>query len=151
MALGKLIAGLARSVGGGVAVEFSLLTPIVVYGAIAVIDYMGGAYRQMQVQEAAQVGAQYAVIHGFDADAVSQAVLGATTYSVAANPAPETFCACLSARTLSRTTCGSTCSDGRAAGSYVSAYSSATYTTALSYPSIPTSFALHGQATVRIK
>jgi len=152
---GALKASLARwepDEKANVAVEFSFIAPILVFVGVATFDYGAGVYRQMQVQEAAQLGAQYAVVHGFDSSAISDTVVNSTSYSsIAATPAPTSFCGCVSSGAVVETTCGNTCADGHLAGTYVTVHSAATYSTTLPYPSIPSSFALAGQATMRLQ
>lgn len=148
----QLGATMLRDCDGSTAIEFSILAPIFVFLGIGVIDYGIGNYRQMQVQQAAQIGAEYAIIYGFDATAVSQAVVNGSSYSgVIASPAPTTFYGCVSAGVIVTTVYGYTCADGSIAGNYVQVYASGVYSTALTYPAIPTTFTLSGVSTVRIK
>lgn len=141
-----------RDATGGTAVEFSLLLPILVYFGIGVIDGGAAIYRQMQVQQAAQIGAEYAVINGFDSNLMSQAVVNGSSFSgVAASPAPSKFYGCVSSSVIVTKVFGDVCSDGSVAGTYVSVSASATYSTTLTYPSIPGTYSLLGVATVRIK
>ena len=106
----------------------------------------------MQVQDAAQAGAQYAAVHGFNASSISNAITGATSYSgISASPAPAQFCGCASATGISTVACGSQCPGNIAAGTYVTASAQSTYTTILPYPVIANSFALSAQSTVRIQ
>ena len=128
------------------------MAPILVFLSIGVIDFGAGTYRQMQVQEAAQLGAQYAVIHGFDASAISDQVATSTAFStVTATPAPTSYCGCVASGAVQTATCGSQCANGVAAGSYVTVRTAAQYSTTLAYPSIPRAFSLSGQATVRLQ
>ena len=81
---------------GVAAVEFAFMIPIFGLMLISVTDIGLSVYRKMQVEGAAQVGAQYAVVHGFDASAISTAVTSASNATaVTATPAPTKFCGCL--------------------------------------------------------
>ncbi len=152
--------GTARS--GVSAVEFALVAPIAIFLFFAVVDYGLGVYRKMEVQQAAQVGAEYASANGFipgaastdprSPTAVSNAVVNATTFpGVAASPPPSTSCGCASAAGVVTQTCGTTCSDGTSAGTYLTVSASVTYKTLLPYPFIANSLNLNGAATVRIQ
>ncbi len=162
-----LIRQFAKSGGDAVtgiaAIEFAIIVPLLILMLVGVIDLGLGMYRNMQVQESAQAGAQYAVVKGCTASDISNAVTSATSYSsIAASPGPVEFCGCATATGLTNitnqnTTCssacsGSTCSNGYTAGTYVTVSASATYYPSLIYSSLfPKSFALTAQSTVRIK
>jgi hypothetical protein len=125
---------------------------ILVLALICTADLGLGIYRKMQVQNAAQAGAEYAATHGFAASGIVSAVQAATAFSgITASPEPTQFCGCASATGVTSATCGSACSGGSIAGTYVSVSSLATYTTLLSYPLLPSSFSLTAQATVRLQ
>lgn len=142
-----------RGVSGVAAIELALVAPILVLMLVASFDLGLGLYRDMQVQTAAQAGAQYAIEHGYtSSSAIANAVTSATSYSgVSASPAPSRFCGCVSNGAISNVTCTSVCADGTSPGTYVRASSKATYTTILPYPTIPNSFTLTSQSTVRIQ
>lgn len=151
-ALGHAFRTLASAAGGNSAVEFAFIAPILIYLFIGAIDFGVGIYRQMQVKQAAQAGAGYAVVNGFNSTAVSQAVVNATSFSgVSANPAPTSYCGCATATSVVPATCGTACTDGTMPGTYVGVYSSGQYTPLLRYPYVPSSFSLSGKAEVRIQ
>ena len=140
---------------GTAAIEFAIIGGV--FSALVVVsgDIGLAYYANMQVQTAAQVGAQYAVNHGksaFDANAISTAVLSATsTTGITASPAPVEFCACPSGTTLSGATCGTTCADGTGAGTYARVSASRTHTVVVPYPWLPASYAQTATSTVRTK
>jgi Flp pilus assembly protein TadG len=141
-----------RGAAGNAAVEFALIVPLLVLLAIGCFDFSMGIYRKMQVDDAAQVGAQYAVVHGYDSAKISNVVVNATSFAgISASPAPTQFCGCPSAAGLTVVACNSICSNGLTSGAYVTVSSSGTYNTILSYPMIPSSFTLTGQGTVRLQ
>ena len=117
------------------------------------IDLGVGFYRKMQVENAAQAGAQYAAVNGFNASAVSSAVLSATNFSgITASPAPSQFCGCPSSTGVTiAASCSSACSGGSAAGTYVAVSAQGTYSPLFSYPGIPSSYNFTAQATVRVQ
>src|SRR6185312_14924915 len=95
---------------GVAAIEFAVLGAVLCMMVVAVGDLGLGFYSNMQVQNSAQAGAQYAAVHGFNASSISSAVTSATSVSgITASPAPTQFCACLSGSTMSTATCGTTC------------------------------------------
>jgi Flp pilus assembly protein TadG len=150
---------LARSTGGRdddirgvVAIEFAIVALILVVMMICTVDLGMGFYRKMQVQNAAQAGAQYAAMQGFTETSISGAVRAATSFAgISASPLPKQFCGCPANTGVTSIVCSSTCSGGSAPGTYVSVSAQGTYTTILSYPLIPNSFTLSSQSTVRIQ
>jgi len=141
-----------NSSGGASAIEFAIIAPVLIVAAVCTIDIGMGFYRNLQVQSAAHVGAQYAALHGYDAANIATAITNATTYSgVSASPVPAQFCGCATTAGVSVVGCGTQCPDGIVAGSYVTASAQSTYTTIIPYPVIQNSYALSAQATVRIQ
>jgi len=137
---------------GVAAIEFAVIVPTLVLMMICTVDLGMGIYRKMQVQNAAQAGAAYAMFHGFAADSISTAVTSATSFSgIAASPAPSQSCGCASNTGVTSATCSSTCSGGSVTGTYVTVSAQGTYNTILPYPMIPNSFTLAAQSTVRIQ
>src|SRR5207237_10416757 len=97
-----------------------------------------GIYRRLQVESAAQAGAEYAVARGFSQDGVSSAVTSATSYAgVSANPAPVQFCGCASVSGVTTATCGVPCPDTSGPGTYVTVSAQGSYTTLIPYPMFP--------------
>lgn len=142
---------LRRDRRGNAAMELALLASPLMMLAVGTTDYGLGVYRQMEVQNAAQAGAEYALKHGFSTSAITAAVTGATPLSVSASPAPAQSCGCPSGATITSATCGSTCGDGFPAGTYVTVAAQATYSTIIPYPGIPSTYTLAASSTVRIK
>lgn len=164
-----------RSRGDGIrgvaAIEFAVIGSALVLMTIGTADLGMGFFRNMQVQNAAQAGAQYAAenvaAYGFNATAISAAVTSATSATQTANfsgisafPAPFPFCGCPSSAGVTvlyvlppsnpLPPCTS-CPDGSTAGTYVTVSAQGTYYTILPYPPlIPSSFLLPATSTVRI-
>jgi Flp pilus assembly protein TadG len=138
-------------VRGVAAVELALLSPVLIFTLVATFDIGMGLYREMQVQNAAQAGAQYAIFHGFSSSLAS-AVTSATTFSgISASPAPSKFCGCPTNTGVTVADCSLPCSGGMSPGTYVTVSSQGVYNTILPYPMIPSSFTLTAQSTVRIQ
>jgi Flp pilus assembly protein TadG len=143
---------ISKDRSGIAAVEFAILVPVLALLAVCTADLGMAIYADMQVQNSAQAGTGYALLHGFDSSAISSAVTGASSLSgLSASPAPTQFCGCPSNNGVVSTTCGSSCSTGNTAGTYVTASATAVYNTILPYPIVPRQFTLVSQSTVRIK
>jgi Flp pilus assembly protein TadG len=149
--LRQLVSG-EDGIRGVSAVEFSLIAPVLIAATVGTVDLGMVSYRKLQVQNAAQAGAQYAALNGFALSNISNAITNATSYSgISASPAPTQFCGCASASGISAVACGSQCPGAIPAGTYVTASAQSTYATIIPYPMIPSSYALSAQSTVRIQ
>ncbi len=137
---------------GVAAVEFALIGPLLILAAVCTIDLGMGMHRKMQVQTAAQTGAEYATTHGFDASAITAVTTSATSLTgIAASPAPARFCGCPTSTGISAAACESTCAAGQMAGTYVRVSAQSSYTPILPYPMLPATYDFTAQATVRIQ
>jgi len=137
---------------GTAAIEFAAIVTALAVLFVAVADVGIGFYRKMQVQNAAQAGAQYAALYGFVASSIANAVTAATSFSgISASPAPSKYCGCPSSSGITNSSCGAICSDGSTPGTYVAVSAQATYATIIPYPLIPNSFTFTSQSTVRIQ
>lgn len=137
---------------GVAAIEFAVIVPTLITMTVCTVDLGMGIYRNMQVQDAAQAGAQYAMFHTFDANLISNAVTNATaSTSVSASPAPIQYCGCAATTGVTSIACGSTCSGGAIYGNYVQVSAQNVYTTILPYPLIANSFTLTAQSNVRVQ
>lgn len=145
-------AGFMRSRSGVAAIEFAMLGPVLALSVVVAADIGFGFYSNMQVQNSAQAGTEYAAVHGFDATAVSNAVTNTTPGSgISASPTPSTFCGCPSSDTVATATCGSTCADGDLAGTYATVTATKTYSTMIPYPMLPSSYTQTAVSTVRLQ
>src|SRR5437867_11818042 len=137
----QLAFGRELGTAGAAAVEFAILSSLLVLMMVAVMDLGMGLYRGIQVRNAAQAGAAYAMAKGYNASSITSAVLNATSFSqVSASPAPTQFCGCPTTAGITTVTCGSTCVGGSSAGTYVRASATGSYTTLMRYPLFPDSF-----------
>ena len=155
------LAVLRRAEGGASAVEFALLAPALLAFIVPVIDLGMAFSSQIKVQQAAQAGAQYALLWGgSNASNIESVVTGATTLSVSASPAPSQSCGCISGTTVTLSgtpPCSpangvATCANGLTPGTYVTVNAKASYTPLLPYASVlsnPTT--LTAQSIVRIQ
>jgi Flp pilus assembly protein TadG len=148
----RRLALLMRAERGNAAIEFALATPILIGMLVPVADIGIAFAQQLQVQQAAQAGAQYALLHGYNSTAISSAVTAATTLSsVSAAPAPTQSYGCPTGTTITAATMGSTCANGETAGTYVFVNAQAAYTPALPYSVLGSGVTLTAQTAVRIK
>jgi Flp pilus assembly protein TadG len=145
--LGRLL----RNQAGMSAIEFALASPVLL-AIVAPTADLGVAFsEQIQVQQAAQAGAQYALLHGFSSTSISNAVTSATVLNVTATPAPSQSCGCPNGTGITAATCGTTCSNGENAGEYVYVNAQTTYTPVVPYSLFGSSVTLTAQATVRVQ
>lgn len=136
---------------GIAAVEFALVAPFLIATAVGLTDIGFGLYRAMQVDDAAHAGMRYALVHGYDAGAISTQVAAVDGFAITASPAPERYCGCPTASGVDAATCDTFCPDGSTTGAYVSVSASATYVPPISFPMIPESFALRSTAVARLQ
>jgi Flp pilus assembly protein TadG len=144
-------------------VELAIIAPVIAILIIGISDIGLFAFRQMQVQHAAQAGARYASAHTYNSSLISSAVqYDETTFTITVPPnTPVQFCGCPTATGLTNVgtpPCSSTCAVGGVAGTYVTVSAQATYnpvvvTTILGSSSIfgASSHTLTASATVRIE
>jgi Flp pilus assembly protein TadG len=151
--LRRFMRGRGDGIRGVAAIEFAVIASCLILMMIGTTDLGMGFYRKMQVQNAAQAGAQYAMLHGFDADSISVAITSATTFSdITSSPAPTQFYGCPSSTGVATANYNQTCPDGSISGKYVTAQAHGTYDTILRYPPllIPNSFSFTAASTVRV-
>ncbi len=154
--LGKFLQAYLGSEGQGTAgvaaIEFAIAVPLLLMFAICTFDIGMGFYRKAQVENAAQAGAQYALLHGFNVSAIQNAVTASTSNpGVSASPSPSQFCGCASSSGISSAPCNSTCPSGATAGMYVSVSAQANYTPLISYPLFADSFNFTATSTLRVQ
>jgi len=148
----RRLAFLVRAERGNAAIEFALATPILLGLLVPVADLGIAFSQQIQVQQAAQAGAQYALLHGWNSSAISNAVTAATNLpGISAAPAPTESCGCPTGTTISAATCASTCANGETAGTYVFVNAQSAYTPVLPYSVLGSGVTLTAKATVRVQ
>ena len=149
------LVSLMRAKAGTAAVEFGLTAPLLL-GLLVPMADLGIAFsEQLQVQQAAQAGAQYASYQPWNSNsstAIANAVTSATTLAgLTATPAPSHSCGCPNGTAIAAATCGSTCSDGTTAGYYVVVNAQLAYTPVLPYSLLGSSVTLAAQSTIRVQ
>ena len=141
---------LPRNSSGIAAVEFALIVPALLLMFVCIADLGMGIYADMQVNNAAQYGTEYAVRNGYNSSAITSAVQNASSLG-SLSVSPSEYCGCPSGNSITTTSCTASCSDGTTAGTFVQVSVSHTYTTLIHYPGLPTSFALAAQSSVRLQ
>ncbi len=142
-----------RAIAGVAAIELSLVSPLLITGVLGAGELGITIYRETQVSFAAQAGINYAIAHGFDATDMSNAIVNSTNYFglISATPAPSQFCGCATATGVAAASCGSNCSSGFKAGTYVQANSKAQFSPIIPNPWQKSTVTLTAQAIVRIQ
>jgi Flp pilus assembly protein TadG len=131
---------------GAALLEFTIFAPIIIVLILGVVDFGLYIYRNVQVQNAAQAGAEYAIAHGFSAASISSAVTNAACYPSGScvftstitvpSGSPSRFCGCPSNTGVTQIaagacTAGMLCSGGSSPGTYVNVQAQAAYSTTL--------------------
>ncbi len=150
--LRRLFTRAAEDASGAVAIEFGILVPLLAFVVVSTLDIGFAIYRKMQVEDAAQAGAEYSIRNGFDPAAISAAVTAATNNpAITATPAPVQFCGCATGTSISTATCGTRCPDGTQAGTYATVSAQTMYNTTLNYSVVPSNYTFSAQATARLQ
>jgi Flp pilus assembly pilin Flp len=84
---------LVRHTSGGAAVEFGIIFPMFLIVILAVVEYGLAIFQIMSVSNAAQVGANYAMINGYHPTTIRNKVNAATGIATA-NIAVSEVCGC---------------------------------------------------------
>src|ERR1700757_1336311 len=85
----------SRNIDGVAAVEFAIIAPPLSLLLVGVIDLGMAIDAKMSVTSAAQAGTYHALLNGFDATAITNAVTNAGGPSgIVASPAPSQSCGC---------------------------------------------------------
>lgn len=137
---------------GTAAVEFAIIGTFLSFLLLGVLDFGMGFWQYIEVGNAARAGAEYAANNGWNKSGIEGAVTGATPlHAISASPDPSEFCGCPDASSgITASSCGSHCTHGGTAGTYVTVNAQATYATLFQVPGIPSTFPLSASTTVRI-
>jgi hypothetical protein len=145
-------AGLVRDLSGLAAVELGLLAPLLILIAICTAELGMGIHRKMQVENAMQAGAAYAVVRGFNVEAIELTITSANpSAGVTAFPAPRQFCGCPTGIGIEEVACSASCVSGLSAGTYAQISARGGYTPHLWLPLVERSFTFEAQTTVRLQ
>jgi Flp pilus assembly protein TadG len=115
-----------RDRGANTVVEFALVAPVLAYVLLAASDLGLATWQKAQVGNAARAGAQYAAAHGWNSPGITGAAQSATNLTVSVTP--STYCGCAGNGAIAQQTCGTSCSGGGTAATYVSVATQKNYT-----------------------
>jgi Flp pilus assembly protein TadG len=96
---------------GASAVEFGLLSTVLLLIVMGMVDLGIGIFHKMELTSAARAGAQYAVLKGYDSSTLQTVVQGSTNLS-SVSVASSRFCECSTGVTPTGTAPSCTCSTG---------------------------------------
>lgn len=103
----KVLQGCNRGVS---AVEFALITPVILMAMLGLFDYGMAMYNKIELTSAVRSGAQFAMLDASDIATIQSVVSLATNLdptTITVTPTP--FCECANGTTI---TCGNACADG---------------------------------------
>lgn len=145
--------GLLRSRRGAAAIEFAIVGPMLVMLATGMYDLGTLLYRQMEVSNAARVGAANVTLRGWDVSNIIQAVRDANGNStINAAPAPNLFCGCTEpASGVVAATCDSPCPNGDIARKYARVNAMTTYHFATPLPGRASTVTLRSTVVARVQ
>jgi len=133
-----------RATDGLGAVEFGFIAPVLLVLILGILDFGMAFWEQMQISNAADAGAQWAMSNTFNATSITSITQHATNLSsVQVDPAPQQVCGC--PRTggtgvdtgygTAPSSC-TTCPDGTAAKTYVVVNTRICYSTFFTWPGL---------------
>jgi Flp pilus assembly protein TadG len=128
---------LCRRTDGGAAVEFGIIFPFFAVLVLGLAEYGMVMFQFMNVSHASQVGANYAMLNGFNPANIKTAVTNATGIPAGNITVAET-CGCATGTAIAATSCGPplpACGNGLTAGAYVTVTVTRAYSPAA--PGIP--------------
>lgn len=139
------VSALWRAPDGVSTIEFAFVSGILCVLTLGMLDFGYGFWQFMQVQSAAQAGAQFAMLNPGASNAnIGSAVTGATTLSgiALASGYPQTSCGCPNGSTSTPTgmtfgvTCGSACGVGGTAQQYLLVRAQKSYNMIVTWPGL---------------
>jgi Flp pilus assembly protein TadG len=158
--LRRVIRRLTAGEDGAALVEFTILAPMLVVASIYTMDFGLYFYNKMELQNAAQAGAQWAIANRvFNSADIATATKNATTFSASNITVTSVqFCGCPSTTGVTQISTGAcpggtTCADGSTTGTYVTITATPTtaYHSFIPYGLIASTYDLTAQSTARIQ
>jgi Flp pilus assembly protein TadG len=119
---------------GTAAIEFGLFVPLLLIMVVGTVELGFSMYQAMQVNNAVESGALYAMNQTtFNAANIGAAVVAASgATGLTATPAPTQFCGCAATAGITVSgNCSTACSNGNAPGTYIQVNASIPHTTIL--------------------
>jgi Flp pilus assembly protein TadG len=112
---------LFRQTNGGAAIEFGIIFPIFLVLILGIVDYGAAIFQIMAVSNAAQIGANYAMLNGYNPTTIQNKVFQATGIPTG-NIAVTEMCGCPTGSGVTNTGCTPplpTCAGNQPPGAYV--------------------------------
>lgn len=141
---------------GQALVELALLVPFLVLLLIGALQAGIIAYAAIEVGNAAEAGALYGAQNRANASnttGITQAAQNDASGLVTVGVTPSISCACQTASgTLTNITCSATtsCTSPSQVVEWVNVLTNSTINPTFHYPGLPTTYTVHGQATLRV-
>ena len=145
----RLFGIFARDRRGAVAVEFALITPVLLIALIALADFGLMVYQNTQLSEAASAGVRFALQSGNEDDdaGIEAATLASLPDNLGASVAVTRECRCPTGGAVA---CDSECSGEIVPGRYVEVVVTCPYSMIFDYPHIGDVDSLRSHAVMRI-
>ncbi len=132
--------GLWRAEGGLGAIEFALVAPFLLTMLLGVLDFGMAFWEQMEIANAADAGAQWAMTNGYNQTTIVSVAQSATNLSLpSGNVSPQNVCGCASGTTVTMSgtpPCSGTCPDGSTPQPYVVVDTRICYSTLFTWPGL---------------
>ena len=125
--LKRRLARFAAHESGVAAIELAAVAGPLIIGLVIGADMALSIQQRNKVNAAAQAGAQYAALNGFDSAKIKAAVTNATTISGLTISEPVKFCGCAGQTSVDTASCGTSCAGGSVAANYSRVTVSKTY------------------------
>jgi len=140
---------------GVAAIEFAMVSPMLIILLTGVVELGMAGFQAMQVQSAVEAGALYAAQNGAgNLSAIALAVVNATgTAGITATPAPTAFCGCPKTAGVASqgSDCTTVCSDGTPPGQYVQVNAALPHKTLMPFLNLPLPATLTARTTIRVQ
>ena len=140
-----------RALSAGQAmVELALVVSVLSMVLVATCDFARLFYLSVEVNNAARAGVQYGAQNSstaVDVAGMRQAALNEAADITGLTASPSTYCQCANGSSVACASAAVSCPNDRR--TYVSVTTTATFTTLLNYPGIPSSVTVNGSAVMR--
>ncbi len=146
----KRFLGLWQAEGGLGAIEFALVAPFLLTMLLGILDFGMAFWEQMQIANAADAGAQWAMTNGYNATTITSVAQSATDLSLpSGSVSPQNVCGCASGTTVTMSgtpPCTGTCSDGSTPQAYVVVDTRICYSTLFNWQPLGLSYCSSGNS-----
>ncbi len=131
----SLLSRLSRARDGLGAIEFGFVAPVLLTMLLGILDYGMAFWQEIEISNAADAGAQWAMQNTYNASSISSVAAAATNLSgisvSSSNP-----CGCASSTGVTMYSCTATCPDNTAPQPYIVVNTSMCYSTLFRWPGL---------------